>query len=176
LPAIGQPALVVGGVVGTPVDGRGDFDGFVFTAKAGDLVRIQLTAVGASSVGAAQACLELAAAHVKTMKEQGRSSQALEFKLADMAGKLMEARLALQTASVLLDSKHPASIGHCAIAKKTATDNGFFVCNEALAIFGESQSPERQAVERFMRGTRVHSIVEGTNEIMRFIIGKQLVA
>lgn len=132
--------------------------------------------IGASSVGAAQACLELAAAHVKTMKEQGRASQALDFKLADMAGKLMEARLLLQTASVLLDSRHPAAIGHCAIAKKTATDNGFFVCNEALAIFGEHQSPERQAVERFMRGTRVHSIVEGTNEIMRYIIGKQLVA
>jgi hypothetical protein len=52
LPAIGQAAVVVGGIVGAPIDGRADFDGYVFTANAGDLVRVQLTAVGASSVGA----------------------------------------------------------------------------------------------------------------------------
>ncbi|MFM2151641.1 MAG: hypothetical protein RL199_76 [Pseudomonadota bacterium] len=59
LPAIGQPAIIAGGVVAAPADGRADFDGYVFTAKAGDTVRVQLTAVGASSVGAVLAPVAL---------------------------------------------------------------------------------------------------------------------
>lgn len=130
--------------------------------------------IGASSLGAAQAALELLVEHVR--KNPSIKSQMLEFTVADMAGKIMTARMMLQEAATLLDSKSPAAIAHCALAKKIATDTGFEVANAAYQLLGEEQSETKQTIERFLRGTRVHSIVEGTNEIMRHILGKQLVA
>ncbi len=135
--------------------------------------------IGACSIGAAQACFEIALAYVKERKQFKKSIaeyQATQFKLADMAGKIQAARLLVRSAAQLLDEGHPAAIAHCALAKKVATDNGFEVCNEALQLLGGYGYLKDYDVERYVRGCRVHSIVEGTNEIMRFIVGRQIVS
>lgn len=135
--------------------------------------------IGACSLGAAQACLEIALAYVKERKQFKKSIseyQATQFKLANMAGKIVSARHILRSAAQMLDDDHPAAIAHCALAKKDATDNGFEVCNEALQLLGGYGYLKDYDIERYVRGCRVHSIVEGTNEIMRFIVGRQIVS
>jgi alkylation response protein AidB-like acyl-CoA dehydrogenase len=135
--------------------------------------------IGSCSLGAAQACFEIALAYVKERKQFKKSIseyQATQFKLADMAGKILSARHVLRSAALLLDQGHPAAIAHCALAKKIATDNAFEVCNEALQLHGGYGYLKDYDVERYVRAIRVHSIVEGTNEIMRFIVGRQIVS
>jgi len=134
--------------------------------------------IGACSLGAAQACFELALAYTKERKQFGKSisdNQAVQFKLADMAGKILSSRLALRHAAALLDAGDPAATVHCALAKKIATDYGSEVCNDALQLHGGYGYLADYQVERFVRDTRVHQILEGTNEIMRVIVGRALV-
>lgn len=129
-------------------------------------------AIGASSLGAAQACLEIAVQGLA-----GSTDQNVQFRLADMQSQLLIARQQLRSAAALLDQRHPTAIPQCALAKKVATDVGFAVCNEALHLAaGRVSAEEKALLELFVRGTRVHSIVEGTNEIMRHLIGKNIVA
>lgn len=133
--------------------------------------------IGACSVGAAQACFELALAYTKERKQFGKSvsdNQAVQFKLADMAGKLLSARLALHHAAALLDAGSPVATVHCALAKKIATDYGSEVCNDALQLHGGYGYLSDYSVERYVRDARVHQILEGTNEIMRMIVGRSL--
>lgn len=95
--------------------------------------------IGACSLGAAQACFEIALQYVKDRKQFKKpiaDCQATQFKLADMAGKIITSRLTLRHAAKLLDEGHPAATAHCALAKKIATDQGFEVCNEALQLHG----------------------------------------
>lgn len=135
--------------------------------------------IGACSLGAAQACFEMALAYAKERKQFNKSIseyQATQFKLADMAGKITTARLALRHAAKLMDEGHPAATAHCALAKKIATDQGFEVCNEALQLHGGYGYLKDYQVERYLRDCRVHQILEGTNEIMRHIVGRALVA
>jgi len=135
--------------------------------------------IGACSLGAAQACFEIALNYVKERKQFGKSIaeyQATQFKLADMAGKIVTARLALRNAARLLDEGHPAATAHCALAKKIATDQGFEVCNEALQLHGGYGYLKDYSVERYLRDCRVHQILEGTNEIMRHIVGRAIVS
>jgi alkylation response protein AidB-like acyl-CoA dehydrogenase len=85
--------------------------------------------IGACSLGAAQACFELAVNYTKERKQFGKpiaTNQATQFKLADMAGKILSSRLALRHAAALLDAGDPAATAHCALAKKIATDYGMF--------------------------------------------------
>jgi alkylation response protein AidB-like acyl-CoA dehydrogenase len=83
--------------------------------------------IGSCSLGAAQACFEIALKYVKERKQFKKSIadfQATQFKLADMAGKIVSARLMLRQAAELMDQGHPAASAQCAIAKKIATDQG----------------------------------------------------
>mmetsp|Transcript_151 Transcript_151/g.204 ORF Transcript_151/g.204 Transcript_151/m.204 type:complete len:318 (+) Transcript_151:359-1312(+) len=135
--------------------------------------------IGACSVGAAQACFEISVKYVKERRQFGKAiseQQATQFKLADMAGKISCSRLALRQAASLLDSGHPTATAQCAIAKKIATDFGFEVCNEALQLLGGYGYLKDYEVERYVRDCRVHQILEGTNEIMRHIVGRAIVA
>jgi len=135
--------------------------------------------IGACSLGAAQACFELAVKYATERKQFGASIsqlQAIQFKLADMAGKILSSRLALRNAAQLLDSGHPSATANCALAKKISTDYGFEVCNEALQIHGGYGYLKDYDVERYVRDCRVHQILEGTNEIMRHIVGRQIVS
>ncbi|MFP5469806.1 MAG: acyl-CoA dehydrogenase family protein, partial [Alphaproteobacteria bacterium] len=100
--------------------------------------------------------------------------QALQFKLADMATELEAARLLLRQAAAKLDAKAPDATLFAAMAKRFATDTGFNVVNEALQIHGGYGYLSDFPLERFLRDVRVHQILEGTNEIMRVIISREL--
>ncbi len=135
--------------------------------------------IGACSIGAAKACLTLAREHVATRKQFGNAIanfQATQFKLADMATDLAAARLMIRNAAAMLDAKHPEATMYCAMAKRFATDAGFAICNEALQLHGGYGYLKDYPVERFLRDSRVHQILEGTNEIMRVIVSRALLS
>jgi alkylation response protein AidB-like acyl-CoA dehydrogenase len=135
--------------------------------------------IGACSLGAAQICFELAQAYVKERKQFGKSvgsNQAIQFTLADMAGKILSSRLILRHAAALLDAGDPAATAHCALAKKISTESGLEVCNDALQLFGGYGYLKDYQIERYVRDCRVHMILEGTNQIMRHIVGRSIMA
>ena len=100
--------------------------------------------------------------------------QALQFKLADMATELVAARNMVRLAAFKLDSKDPDATTYCAMAKRFATDVGFEVCNAALQLHGGYGYIKEYPLERHVRDSRVHQILEGTNEIMRVIISRRV--
>jgi alkylation response protein AidB-like acyl-CoA dehydrogenase len=91
-----------------------------------------------------------------------------------MATDLTSARLMVRTAAHKLDIKCPDATIHCAMAKRIATDTGFQVCNDALQMFGGYGYLKDYAPQRYLRDCRVHQILEGTNEVMRLIISRNL--
>ena len=149
-------------------------DGFKIAMKGLDGGRIN---IAACSLGAARACLDAAREHLGVRTAFGKKLaefQALQFKLADMATELEAARLMVHRAASALDAKEPEATMYCAMAKRFATDVGFKVCNEALQLFGGYGYLKDYPIERYVRDTRVHQILEGTNEIMRLIIARRL--
>lgn len=133
--------------------------------------------IAACSLGAAGACLDLARAYMKERRQFGKrlaDFQALQFKLADMATEMEAARLLLRQAATKLDAKAADATLFAAMAKRFATDTGFNVVNEALQIHGGYGYLSDFPLERFLRDVRVHQILEGTNEIMRVIIAREL--
>jgi alkylation response protein AidB-like acyl-CoA dehydrogenase len=133
--------------------------------------------IAACSLGAGQAALEQALSYVDERRAFGRKLadfQALQFKLADMATDLAAARLMVWRAAAALDAGEADATLHCAMAKRFATDAGFAVCNEALQLHGGYGYLKDFPLERLLRDTRVHQILEGTNEIMRVIIARRL--
>lgn len=133
--------------------------------------------IGACSLGGARTALEAAIAHVKDRKQFGRrlaDFQALQFRLADMTGEIEAARLLLHRAASLLDARSPDATAQCALAKRIATDAGFNVVNEALQLHGGYGYLRDYPIERILRDLRVHQILEGTNEIMRLIVARNL--
>lgn len=102
--------------------------------------------------------------------------QALQFRIADMATELDAARLMVQRAATALDAKHPEATTWCAMAKRFATDIGFNICNDALQLHGGYGYIKEYPIERYLRDLRVHQILEGTNEIMRVVISRRLLA
>lgn len=133
--------------------------------------------ISACSLGGARAAFEAARDYMKLRKQFGKTlseMQALRFKLADMATELEAARLLLHKAAASLDAGDPAATQLCAMAKRLATDTGFRVCNEALQLHGGYGYLKDYPLERYLRDLRVHQILEGTNEIMRVIIARQL--
>jgi alkylation response protein AidB-like acyl-CoA dehydrogenase len=96
--------------------------------------------------------------------------------MADMATELEAARLMVRRAAVSLDTRHPDATMHCAMAKRFATDVCFKICNEALQLHGGYGHTKEYPVERYLRDLRVHQILEGTNEIMRVVIARRLLA
>jgi len=135
--------------------------------------------IGACSLGAARAALDAARSYMgerKAFGQQLADFQALQFKLADMATDLEAARLMVHRAAQALDENHPEKTLYCAMAKRFATDAGFQICNEALQIHGGYGYLQDFPLERYVRDTRVHQILEGTNEIMRLIVARGMLA
>ncbi|PTW61308.1 hypothetical protein C8N35_10217 [Breoghania corrubedonensis] len=135
--------------------------------------------IGACSLGAAQTCLERAIAYMKERKQFGRALaefQALQFRIADMASELEAARLLLHKAAMKVDAKESDATRFAAMAKRLATDTGFKVVNEALQLHGGYGYLRDYPIERYLRDVRVHQILEGTNEIMRLIVSRELLA
>ncbi len=149
-------------------------DGFKIAMSGLDGGRINISAC---SIGGARACLEAATGYARERKQFGQALadfQALRFKLADMATELEAARLMVQRAADALDRGDPGATAACAMAKRFATDAGFRICNEALQVHGGYGYLKDYPIERYLRDVRVHQILEGTNEIMRLIVARDL--
>jgi alkylation response protein AidB-like acyl-CoA dehydrogenase len=150
--------------------------GFTFAMKGLDGGRIN---IATCSIGTAQMALDTAKNYMQERTQFGKplaAFQALQFKLADMATELVAARQMVRLAAFKLDNQDPECSAYCAMAKRFATDVGFNVCNEALQIHGGYGYIKEYPLERYVRDVRVHQILEGTNEIMRMIIGRRLLA
>lgn len=148
--------------------------GFAIAMKGLDGGRIN---IATCSIGTAQQALEEATAYVQERQQFGEpiaDFQATRFKLADMLTELVAARQMVRLAAYKLDSDDSQATVYCAMAKRFATDVGFTVCNEALQLFGGYGYIREYPMERHFRDTRVHQILEGTNEIMRVIIARRL--
>ncbi|OZI60367.1 acyl-CoA dehydrogenase family protein [Bordetella genomosp. 11] len=133
--------------------------------------------IATCSVGAAQGALDAARRYMRERRQFGAplaDFQALQFKLADMATHLVAARQMVRLAACKLDSGSPDASAYCAMAKRFATDMGFQVCLDAQQIHGGYGYLKDYPLERLVRDTRVHQILEGTNEIMRVIVARQL--
>jgi hypothetical protein len=152
----------------------GEGEGFRIAMMGLDGGRIN---IGACSVGTARAALDEALAYTKDRKQFGRAIadfQASQFKLADMATEIEAARLMIRAAADALDRRDPKATMLCAMAKRLATDTGFKVANDALQLHGGYGYLKDFPAERHVRDLRVHQILEGTNEIMRVIIAREL--
>jgi alkylation response protein AidB-like acyl-CoA dehydrogenase len=164
--------------VRVPADQRLGDEGIGFRIAMAGLDGGRLS-VGACSLGGAQAALDKSLAYVRERSAFGSKLsefEALQFKLADMATELEAARLLLWRAAWALDTEDPAATRLCAMAKRLATDVGFTVANEALQIHGGYGYLAEYGLEKIVRDLRVHQILEGTNEIMRLIISRGLLA
>src|SRR6202158_1574614 len=134
--------------------------------------------IAACSLGGAQSALDKALAYMRDRKAFGKrldEFQALQFRLADMATGVGGARTLLWRAAAALDAKASDATRLCAMAKRFATDTGFDVANQALQMFGGYGYLADYGVEKIVRDLRVHQILEGTNEIMRVIIAREMV-
>ena len=148
--------------------------GFVYAMKGLDGGRIN---IASCSLGAAQAALEQSLRYVEERKQFGKALaefQALQFKLADMLTDLTASRQMVRLAAHKLDNRHAEAALYCAMAKRFATDHCFALCNEALQLHGGYGYLNDYPLERWVRDSRVHQILEGTNEIMRVIIARRL--
>jgi alkylation response protein AidB-like acyl-CoA dehydrogenase len=134
--------------------------------------------IGACSLGGGAAALARTIAYLRDREAFGApllASQALQFRLADMAMKLEAARALLHRAAGALDTGDPRAADLCAMAKRVATDAGFEVANDALQLHGGYGYLTEYGLEKIVRDLRVHQILEGTNEIMRVIVARSLV-
>lgn len=151
-------------------------EGFRFAMQGLDGGRIN---IATCALGTAQAALDEARAHVLERRQFGRplaDFQGLQFKLADMVTDLVAARQMIRLAAYRLDHADPEASAYCAMAKRFATDAGYRVCDDALQLFGGYGYIREYPAERHLRDARVHRILEGTNEIMRVIIARRLLA
>ena len=148
--------------------------GFAIAMEGLDGGRIN---IATCSVGTAQQALEEVAAYVRERRQFDTAIadfQATQFKLADMLTELVAARQMIRLAAYKLDIGDSQASTYCAMAKRFATDVGFTVCNDALQMFGGYGYIKEYPMERHVRDTRVHQILEGTNEIMRVIVARRL--
>ena len=147
-------------------------EGFKIAMKALDGGRIN---IASCSIGTAQAALARTQEHLNSRRQFGQELaqfQALQFRLADMLTELVAARQMVRLAAWKLDTDSPDATTYCAMAKRYATDIGFEVCNQALQLHGGYGYTREFPLERHVRDSRVHQILEGTNEIMRVIVGR----
>ena len=135
--------------------------------------------IAAAALGGAQSALDKALAYTGERRAFGHTLdrfQALQFRLADMETELQAARVFLYQAAWKLDRKAPDATKACAMAKRLVTDTAFKVANDALQLLGGYGYLADYGVEKIVRDLRVHQILEGTNEIMRVIIARALLA
>jgi alkylation response protein AidB-like acyl-CoA dehydrogenase len=159
-----------------PVENRigEEGEGFKFAMMGLDGGRLN---IAACSLGTAQTAYDRAVDYAKDREQFGHSIaefQAIQFKLADMATDLEAARLMLYNAAQTLDAGDPSKTRKSAMAKRFVTDSCFQVANEALQIHGGYGYLADYEIERMVRDLRVHQILEGTNEIMRVIIARDI--
>ena len=162
--------------VRVPADNRigEEGQGFRFAMMGLDGGRLN---IAACALGGAGQAFETAKAYLTERQQFGRplsQFQALQFKLADMATDLEAARLMVRRAAAALDAGDPAATRLCAMAKRFATDAAFDIANQALQLHGGYGYLKDYPLERIVRDLRVHQILEGTNEIMRVIIAREL--
>ena len=159
-----------------PVDNRvgAEGEGFRFAMAGLDGGRIN---IGACSLGGAQRCLDEAIAYTRDRQQFGQpvaDFQNTQFMLADMATELEAARALLYLAAAKVTDNAPDKTRFSAMAKRLATDSGSNVVNNALQLLGGYGYLKDYPIERFWRDLRVHSILEGTNQVMRMIVGRDL--
>ncbi|PHR18590.1 MAG: acyl-CoA dehydrogenase [Sphingopyxis sp.] len=133
--------------------------------------------IGACSLGGAQRCLDEAISYTKDRKQFGKAIsdfQNTQFMLADMATDLEASRALLYLAAAKVTEGAPDKTKFAAMAKRLATDNGSKIVNDALQLFGGYGYLRDYPIERFWRDLRVHSILEGTNQVMRMIVSREL--
>ncbi|MGE7206647.1 acyl-CoA dehydrogenase family protein [Sphingomonas sp. NPDC019816] len=133
--------------------------------------------IGACSLGGAQRCLDESVAYVKDRRQFGKAIaefQNTQFTLADMATELEAARALLYLAAAKVTDGAPDKTRFAAMAKRLATDTGSSVVDRALQLHGGYGYLMDYPIERFWRDLRVHSILEGTNQVMRMIVGRDL--
>ena len=148
--------------------------GFAIAMEGLDGGRIN---IATCSVGTAQQALEEATAYVQERRQFDTAIadfQATQFRLADMLTELVAARQMVRLAASKLDNGDAQASTYCAMAKRFATDAGFTICNDALQLFGGYGYIKEYPMERHVRDTRVHQILEGTNEIMRVIVSRRM--
>jgi alkylation response protein AidB-like acyl-CoA dehydrogenase len=151
-------------------------EGFKLAMKGLDGGRIN---IATCSLGTAQQALNEARNYMLERRQFGKrlaDFQALQFKLADMATELVAARQLVRLAASKLDQGHVDASTYCAMAKRFATDAGYRVCDEALQLHGGNGYIKEYPLERYLRDSRVHRILEGTNEVMRLIISRRLLS
>ncbi|HYI39938.1 MAG TPA: acyl-CoA dehydrogenase family protein [Allosphingosinicella sp.] len=133
--------------------------------------------IGACSLGGAQRCLDESVRYTKERKAFGQTIadfQATQFTLADMETELQAARIFLYAAAVKVTENAPDKTRFAAMAKRLATDTGSSVVDRALQLHGGYGYLQDYPIERFWRDLRVHSILEGTNQIMRVIVARDM--
>lgn len=150
-------------------------EGFRFAMMGLDGGRLN---IGACSLGGAQRCLDEGIRYTRDRKQFGRAIadfQNTQFTLADMDTELQAARALLYTAAAKVTAEAPDKTRFAAMAKRFATDTGSSVVDRALQLHGGYGYLMDYPIERFWRDLRVHSILEGTNQVMRMIVGRELV-
>ena len=148
--------------------------GFKIAMRALDGGRLN---IAACSLGGAQFCLDRTVTYMKERKQFGTrlaDFQALGFRIADYATAIEAARLMLHRAASALDQGEPGATRLAAMAKRLATDTGFDVVNGCLQLHGGYGYLRDHPIERVLRDLRVHQILEGTNEVMRLIVSRDL--
>ncbi|NOD75283.1 MULTISPECIES: acyl-CoA dehydrogenase family protein [unclassified Ruegeria] len=162
--------IPAGNLVGT------EGDGFKYAMMGLDGGRLN---IAACSLGAAQAGLDMTLQYMSERKAFGQSIdqfQALQFRLADMEIELQAARTFLRQAAWKLDNGAPDATKFCAMAKKFVTETGSKVVDQCLQLHGGYGYLADYGIEKLVRDLRVHQILEGTNEIMRLIVSRQMLA
>ena len=135
--------------------------------------------IAATALGGAQAALDATLAYMGERRAFGQSLdqfQALQFRLAEMETALQSSRIFLRQAAWKLDTRAPDATKFCAMAKLHVTDRAFEVANGCLQLHGGYGYLADYGIEKIVRDLRVHQILEGTNEIMRLIVGRALLA
>ena len=159
-----------------PVENRvgPEGEGFKYAMKGLDGGRLN---IAACALGGAQDALDRALGYVKERKQFGKrlaDFQNTQFVLADMETDLAASRALLHAAARKLDAKAPDATKYCAMAKRFVTDTAFKVADQALQLHGGYGYLADYEVERIVRDLRVHRILEGTNEIMRVIVSREM--
>ncbi len=150
--------------------------GFAYAMAGLDGGRLNISA---GALGGAQAALNATLVYMGERRAFGKpidQFQALQFRLADMETDLQAARIFLRQAAWKLDNQAPDATKFCAMAKRFVTDAAFKVANDCLQMHGGYGYLADYGIEKIVRDLRVHQILEGTNEIMRLITARALLA
>ena len=149
-------------------------DGFKIAMAGLDGGRLN---IAACSIGGAQFCLDRTIEYMRERKQFGSKLsdfQALRFRVADYATELEAARLMVRRAALAVTNREPNGTRLAAMAKRLATDSGFEIVNGCLQLHGGYGYLRDHPIERVLRDVRVHQILEGTNEVMRLIVSRDM--